>query len=1529
MIHLVDQSGKEQKSFTITSGLGVYAIDFSYDGQWIFVLGGLPTFRLSAFEWRSKVEELAYCTYDSPIGNRLSVCPAKSRLFAVFGNVELGVPDLPPDLRGDPPPSLRFFTLQGCGENFRMAEVASQLHDPVISLAWSPKLYQCYVSTSKGEVITVDAVTGHVLGDPLKMSSFGDGEQVASALICTANYLIVAGTKSNLYWVNLENFTRAEELVVETYSPILYLKFLPGSSSVFCGTEANSLMCIDLDPDSQQLVNNSMINIRDGHRGPIAGAVCLPHHLATAGHDGTLRFWSYYPLLSLVQKVPFPGDKLTAIAASPGGTLVAVGSASGLVRIFNTTDPLQPTLLFRERLHSSAVTSIVISAHHICSGSTTGSLAILKTDPLSVFPLIGLVQLKTGIVSLANPPALSSSQQLFIATIHREVLRIDLPDEASDDFRIGLETLNRTMLKVATRIMAIASEPTLREDQQYFYCACDDKTVKYYGMPITSGDLDIVGSDDVESSAPDDVFRGHSKAVTATQLSPNQFFVATGCAGGSIIIREIDAKTAQVQSTLFNATHHSPMNGAITAIAFSPDGRKLFSTGFDGVVNMYSMKVQPCAMLTDRIEMPKGIHKISVSKIFAIEQQIKELKAIWAKRDYDYDGDDPFETDDDTPGFDETSLVEQVKIQRAKDQEQEALEHRDAILEKLKSIEDEFMQLVKENGEATELEQLSQHDFTLDVVSAEKLQQLAQLRVELVHYRRRIKNQIRSLIAQTITNQCFKPYEPKLTTLVSFKTTIHFDNFPLPVPDKAALRRYHCITMLRRTEIAALRYNPPSDPNRVPLPAGRDASLDGGRYLSSRSNSLVTLTPSETDQDVIVKDSVLLLYDPFQMVTANRRITQLHVVQNLILEEMGRFNVVFEDMLGRKQALVASLQEKNKRIRQLVRILKFNIEDYEIFDPQPADDETPEAFLTVKDGEVHLRKQVDQGDKTQEATDELEKDSFGERALREMMGGNVNVNMEEAPQDDEPVRPEWMDTKKKEDMTEEEQYQIQEFDKKLKNFIEEREKRRKALTAELSKLVKGNLASVDEFDKQMCQTYMTRFDSEERIYYHELEIMHLMEGVNLERKFRLQLNDVSNRAITEQFTVKQKESRYTQLKELSTQLNEAAVTAETNLENLKSQVMKEFKNKDCVNTLKKLFDGVARRIVPKVANGANVFQQFVQFPFVFTDDKAELHASQPSSLAESPWRNFLEYCEKKVHFGKDAAEKTAEAADLKVLLRAFDEEIETVRVQLKNLGQKQSELGDQLLGVLVDVHVPFTFRQGQVEIPSDIVLIDWSDVVLIDKKVVMDRNRLILEAGKRKLDELENIRQQRSNHKSLRWEIDKCKVDLENLGEEVKEYQLFRVKKSDLELIMGGGKNRNQSEVNSLNNSLQHTQKTHVIRLQRAKSSLKQLQHKVARKKAENSGIEAEILQMQLALKERKRIYTIQMRSTEGASEARKTRLKQVMWISKLKRHLLNQQAKMQEQQEEVARLRKCVYPSFEGSAAERGTMVGYSTDDK
>ena len=1525
MVHIIDSNANEQGTFHIPDVLGVHALAFSEDGEWLYSLGGLPTFRLSVFDWRNR-EEKVFQTFDKAIGRKISVCPANSRLFAVYGGVPSDIPALPEELEDASPAHLRFFTLQGCGENFLISEVVSNVPDNVVSFCWSPKLYQCFVGTDKGDIWAVDAENGEVIGEPLKMAALGDGVQNATAMVCTSKYLIVSGTSGNLYWIDGEVMGKTDDMfVLDTMSPLMFLHVLPGTNSLFFGTEKNSLICVDLDVQSEKMIDNSMVNLRDAHKGPISGCACLPHHLVTAGRDGSLRFWTVNPFLGLAHSFNFGNDVLTCVTASSGGKLVAVGSESGIVRIINTQDPSRPVLLFRERLHQSAVTSIVLAANHVCSGSVGGSVVIQKMDPLAQFPLIGLLQLKTNIVGLAIPPPLADVPQLLIATAHKEVIRIDIPAQPAECFRIGIESVNRVMLKVANRIMSITAEPTLREEQQYFYLACDDKSVKYYCMPITSGDLDIIGSDDVESSAPDDVFVGHPKAVTACQLSPGQFFIASGCAGGSLIVREIDVNTAQIKGTAFSGVDHCPSNGAISDITFMPDAKKLFTVGYDGVINMYNVKVQPQAIVTDNFKLPSGSFKISISRVYGIEQQIKRINDIWASREYEDSQEDGFQADDG-PGWEETSLSEQIKVERGKIQAAEAEKYQGEIMGQLEQIKNEFERLIRENEEAPELEKLTNADFTLDTVTAERLKQLGELRAQLVYYRRRVKNQMRSLMAQAITDKCFKPYEPSLTTIFSFKTPIKFDNFPLPARDEKVRRMYKCVTMLRRNEIAALRWTPAAnDPNRIAPSLMRDTSLDGARYLSSRSNSLVQLSFDDTENQLIVKDDVKLLYDPFQIVTLNRKITQLVIIQNCIFEELTKFNAEFDEMLNKKVNLVQSLEEKNKRIRQLIRILKLNPDDYEIFDPVVQHDENPESFLTVREDEVHLKKQLDEGDKKQEQSDELEKDSFAERALRQMMGGNINMNsMDEAPDDDEPVRPEWMDQKKKEELTEEEQYQIQEFEKKLKNFLEEREKRRKALNAELTKLVKGNLSSVDEFDHQMAEMYMKRFDTEERVYYHELEIMHLIRALNDELKLRQKLDEVAQEAVDEESVIKEKEAKLAELQELSAQAAELASTAEANVENLKLQVMKEFKNKDCFNQLRRLFESVSRRITPKVVAEPNVFQQFSQAPFVFSDDRKELQRGQPPSLAEGPWRNFVEYCERKIQFTRDAAEKGAEASELKTLVQAADSEIEKIRERLRTVADRQAAISDQLLHTRVDMHIPFTFRQGQVEIPSDMIQIDYSDVVLIDKKVVMDRNKLILEAGQKKLDELENIRRQHSAHKVVKWEIDKCKVDLENLEEEVKEYQLFRVTKVDQELIMGGGKNRNQAEVNSLNNSLQHAQKTHVIRMQRAKASLQKLKRKIKAKQAENAKIEDEILQMQLGLKERKRIYNIQMKSSEGVAEARKSRLKQVMMISRLKRAKQVQESKIQELQAEVHRLRKCYYVTF-NDGEEFEEVLGYN----
>jgi hypothetical protein len=151
-----------------------------------------------------------------------------------------------------------------------------------------------------------------------------------------------------------------------------------------------------------------------------------------------------------------------------------------------------------------------------------------------------------------------------------------------------------------------------------------------------------------------------------------------------------------------------------------------------------------------------------------------------------------------------------------------------------------------------------------------------------------------------------------------------------------------------------------------------------------------------------------------------------------------------------------------------------------------------------------------------------------------------------------------------------------------------------------------------------------------------------------------------------------------------------------------------------------------------------------------------------------------------------------------------------------------------LLRNLIDLYIPLTFRQDQGEIPSESILIDYNDVLLIDKQVVVDENKLIIEAGQKKIETLEEIKKQRTAHMMLKWEIEKLEVDKTNYGEMIQEYKLFRPTKEDHEMIGGGGKNRNERIVKSLRSSLELAQSNHVSQVNHAKKTLLTLKRRIS-----------------------------------------------------------------------------------------------------
>jgi hypothetical protein len=119
----------------------------------------------------------------------------------------------------------------------------------------------------------------------------------------------------------------------------------------------------------------------------------------------------------------------------------------------------------------------------------------------------------------------------------------------------------------------------------------------------------------------------------------------------------------------------------------------------------------------------------------------------------------------------------------------------------------------------------------------------------------------------------------------------------------------------------------------------------------------------------------------------------------------------------------------------------------------------------------------------------------------------------------------------------------------------------------------------------------------------------------------------------------------------------------------------------------------------------------------------------------------------------------------------------------------------------------------------------------------------------------------------LKWEIEKFEVDKTNFGEMMQEYKLYWPSKEDHETT--GCKNRNERKVKSLRSSLERYQTNHFAQVFDVKATLRKLEKKIFTKKKDNSKVEEEILQLQLGLRERRRIFNIHEEANNAAKQTR------------------------------------------------------------
>ena len=95
------------------------------------------------------------------------------------------------------------------------------------------------------------------------------------------------------------------------------------------------------------------------------------------------------------------------------------------------------------------------------------------------------------------------------------------------------------------------------------------------------------------------------------------------------------------------------------------------------------------------------------------------------------------------------------------------------------------------------------------------------------------------------------------------------------------------------------------------------------------------------------------------------------------------------------------------------------------------------------------------------------------------------------------------------EMSEEEIRMAREFEKKEEAFLEEREKLKKALEAELRKLQASIIQGMEQFDERLHKLFQLKIRTQMVIHEEELKIFHLARSLLIEREVGMKLQQVN------------------------------------------------------------------------------------------------------------------------------------------------------------------------------------------------------------------------------------------------------------------------------------------------------------------------------------------------------------------------------------------------------------------------------------
>lgn len=571
----------------------------------------------------------------------------------------------------------------------------------------------------------------------------------------------------------------------------------------------------------------------------------------------------------------------------------------------------------------------------------------------------------------------------------------------------------------------------------------------------------------------------HQKGVSCMAVSPLNDLVLSGGLDGRVSLWSIGDRGATKMA------HLQCHSSAVVSVSFTGDARAAISVALDGSVLLHSVKhkegkTKPRPFSTAAAFLGVA-RKRGAAPSAALNQPLPLSTDTW-----------------------KDEVARSASESQAMNAQAQLSTQRNAVAELAKQLQG----LLQANNSAPDIEKMDRDEFVIDLTRRDATVEANKAQAAKVRSENQANDAVRDLVTTRIRHHCVDTMEVQAQEVHALqKAHCIVANFPIRKLDGKEAAKADRLKRLRVLELRQLRHAGVVGSNVWPgrrneIPDDISWIVNEGQ-LAPRIDVVASLKESKAEskkkggeggeekpaaaakgeKDDATEDGeedahegeeegegeaagggldekslMTLLYPPTALKTPNQKRLQMVLLAELTREIRKNFNGHFDKIMSLKEEEVDKIEERNIRIQEILTEL---VSKEDFFKPSWDSKERPHEVLTVTDAEMtckpyeteemrEVKRRAEEERKRRE--EESKKDNIGERALNDMMFGQLEIKKENV-MDQELEPPAWAaEAGPEEEWTVEMVKEMEEFRAAKKALEDEREKQRKALELELKKL---------------------------------------------------------------------------------------------------------------------------------------------------------------------------------------------------------------------------------------------------------------------------------------------------------------------------------------------------------------------------------------------------------------------------------------------------------------------------------------------